>query len=328
MSNGERSRSVDGDDYAECPFMISYPTDPSAAARKRKGDSHDDKRFKLATYPFSQTGRPVTNNPMNIYYAVEPRKQWLDLKKFKSFLLNRVDYYVGHFVKVANKATVEQQKSRSNQETNYTKPGDYWVAYILEIRASDKHHIYILVYWMYWPDDLPSGARIDRKYVQGRQPYHGANELIATNHMEVINVASITEPVVVEQLIESNDEEPGANIDVREVQHLIDIGLKETRADGHTHVDVREPLLKSETSTPMLTSFKSKNPRIVHDIKKKGHKKKVAGRKPYVGLFEADLKTQCSPPVWEIRDLRRNGGANHDTWTEEVHCLLCGGLVM
>ncbi|TXB97986.1 hypothetical protein FocTR4_00017143 [Fusarium oxysporum f. sp. cubense] len=273
MSNGEGSRSVEGDECAECPFMISYATDPSAAAQKRKRDSYDGTGFELANSPFSPTGGPVTDNPMNLYYTVEPRKRWLDLKTYDTFRLNGVKHSIGHFVKVANKVTVEQQKSRSNQETNYTKPGDYWVAHILEIRGSDEHHIYIRVYWMYWPDDLPSRTLIDRKYVQGRQPYHGADELIATNHMEVINVASVTEPAIVKQSIESDNEEPGANID------------------------------------------------------EKGHKK-AAGPKPYVGLFEADLKTQCSPPVWEIRDLRRNGGADDETWTEGVHCLLCGVLVM
>ncbi|KAG4269105.1 hypothetical protein FPRO04_12228 [Fusarium proliferatum] len=379
MSNGERSSSVEGGDYAECPFTISYSTDPSAAAKKRKRENYDGTRFKLAKSPFSQTGGPVTDNLMNLYYTVEPEKQWQDLGKFSSFLLNEVNYPVKSFIKVANKATVEQQKSRSNQETNNTEPGDYWVAYILEIRASDKHHVYILVYWMYWPDELPAGARIGRKVVQGRQPYHGANELIASNCMDVINAASVTGPAIVEQLIESNNEEPVrrwckcqsyanpdeifigctnpgcmewmhlkcmvhdilvkvyeqrvnigqrpeggthplSTIDTkgREVQHLIDICPKETRAGNHTRMDVRETIVKTETSTPMLTSFKYK----------KGRKKEAAGPKPYEGLFEADLKTQCSPPVWEIRDLRKNGGAEDGKSTEAVHCLQCGVLVM
>ncbi|CVL08164.1 uncharacterized protein FMAN_16255 [Fusarium mangiferae] len=322
--------------------------------------------------------------------------------------VNGVNYPVKNFIKVANKATVEQQKSRSNQETNYTEPGDYWVAYIIEIRASDKHHVYILVYWMYWPDELPLGARIGRKVVQGRQPYHGANELIASNCMEVINAASVTGPVIVKQLIESNNEEvqralywrqaynwctsklwpvrrwckcqshanpdeifigctntgcmewmhlkcmvhdilmkvyeqrvivgqrpegvthPLSTIDTkaREVQHLIDIRPKETQADDHTQLDVRERVSKTETSTPMLTSFKYKTLKIVYEPKKEGRKKKAAGLKPYEGLFEADLKSQCSPPVWEIRDLRTNGGANDGKSTEAVHCLQCGVLVM
>lgn len=64
------------------------------------------------------------------------------------------------------------------------KSDDDWVARILEIRASDEHHVYARVYWMYWPDELPRGSRDGRKIVRGRQPYHGTNELIASNHSE------------------------------------------------------------------------------------------------------------------------------------------------
>jgi hypothetical protein len=35
---------------------------------------------------------------------------------------------------------------------------------------------------MYWPDELPPGTIDRKKTVQGRQPYHGTNELIASNH--------------------------------------------------------------------------------------------------------------------------------------------------
>jgi hypothetical protein len=62
------------------------------------------------------------------------------------------------------------------------KSGDDWVARILEIRASDEHHVYARVYWMYWPHELPQGTHDGKKTVQGRQPYHGMNELIASNH--------------------------------------------------------------------------------------------------------------------------------------------------
>ena len=35
---------------------------------------------------------------------------------------------------------------------------------------------------MYWPDELPAGTVDGKKTVQGRQPYHGVNELVASNH--------------------------------------------------------------------------------------------------------------------------------------------------
>lgn len=62
------------------------------------------------------------------------------------------------------------------------KTDDDWVARILEIRASDEHHVYARVYWMYWPDELPQGTHDGKRIVHGRQPYHGVNELIASNH--------------------------------------------------------------------------------------------------------------------------------------------------
>jgi hypothetical protein len=62
------------------------------------------------------------------------------------------------------------------------KSDDDWVARILEIRASDEHHVYARVYWMYWPDELPQGTQDGKKVIQGRQPYHGMNELVASNH--------------------------------------------------------------------------------------------------------------------------------------------------
>jgi hypothetical protein len=64
------------------------------------------------------------------------------------------------------------------------QPDDFWVARILEIRALDKEHVFARVFWMYWPEELPTGTMDGRKRVQGRQPYHGKDELIASNHSQ------------------------------------------------------------------------------------------------------------------------------------------------
>jgi hypothetical protein len=56
-----------------------------------------------------------------------------------------------------------------------------WVAKILECRASDSEHVFVMVRWMYRPEDLPGG----------RQPYHGDSELIASNHLDIIEGLSI-----------------------------------------------------------------------------------------------------------------------------------------
>lgn len=52
------------------------------------------------------------------------------------------------------------------------------IARILEIRAKDRQNVYARIYWLYRPEDLSGG----------RQIHHGNRELIATNHMEIVDV--------------------------------------------------------------------------------------------------------------------------------------------
>ncbi|KAF5707238.1 hypothetical protein FMUND_11211 [Fusarium mundagurra] len=214
MSNRKRSRSVGEENRAECPFTISYAPDLSRADqerhknKKRKRDGQDDdKRVQIQISPFSPTGSFKTHDTMDLYYTVEPGKRWQDMTRYNSFVLNSIKYYSEGFVYVANESTVEHQKATNDDKGGYKKSNDEWVARILEIRASDEHHVYARVYWMYWPDELPPGTIDRKKTVQGRQPYHGTNELIASNHMDIINVVSVTAPAIVNQWIESDDEE-------------------------------------------------------------------------------------------------------------------------
>lgn len=146
---------------------------------------------------------------MDLYYTVEPGKRWQEMTRYNSFVLNGVKYYSEGFVYVANESTIERQRAAASMGNvgPVKKSDDDWVARILEIRAADEHHVYARVYWMYWPDELPPGTLDGKKTVQGRQPYHGQNELIASNHMDVINVVSVTMPASVNQWIEADDEE-------------------------------------------------------------------------------------------------------------------------
>lgn len=100
--------------------------------------------------------------------------------------MNGSKYFSDNYIFVANESTIERQKSGPNSQQlgPRTHSEDDWVARILEIRASDEHHVYARVYWMYWPDEIPAGTLDGKKQVAGRQPYHGQNELIASNHSE------------------------------------------------------------------------------------------------------------------------------------------------
>ena len=56
-----------------------------------------------------------------------------------------------------------------------------WKAKVLEVRALDSEHVYARVVWLNRPEDLDSG----------RKAYHGKNELIPTNQMDIIDAMAV-----------------------------------------------------------------------------------------------------------------------------------------
>ncbi|KAH8748980.1 hypothetical protein F5883DRAFT_233731 [Diaporthe sp. PMI_573] len=60
---------------------------------------------------------------------------------------------------------------------------------------------------MYRPDELPQITVDGGDKIQGRQPYHGEDELIASNHMDIINVVSVTEKTTVNHFDEDNHDQ-------------------------------------------------------------------------------------------------------------------------
>jgi hypothetical protein len=187
----KRPRVETEDNRAECPFSIKIvdPKDKEQKKKKRRrtdnGEDDDaNTKVNLQMSPFSPSGKFKTHETMDLHYQVEPAKKWTDMTRYNSFVLNGVKYFSEGFIYVANDSSIERQKAAGEVMQPRKKSDDDWVARILEIRASDEHHVYARVYWMYWPDELPHGTHDGKKTVQGRQPYHGANELIASNHSE------------------------------------------------------------------------------------------------------------------------------------------------
>ena len=72
-----------------------------------------------------------------------------------------------------------------------------WVAKVLEVRAKDNQHVYLRLFWLYWPDELPSG----------RQAYHGANEFVMSNAMDIVDAMTVAGPAEVTQWNEEKDEQ-------------------------------------------------------------------------------------------------------------------------
>ncbi|KAF9879771.1 ebs-bah-phd domain-containing protein [Colletotrichum karsti] len=218
----KRPRAEVEDNKADCPFTITYAEPDSKSQkkskrrRKQEPEEDDPKKSTKQLSPFSPSGDfngKSAQDVLDLEYNVHPQKKWLDMTRYNSFVLNGTKYFSEGFIYVANDQTVQRQKAAAEGVTDgdgplkRSKSDDDWVARILEIRASDEHHVYARIYWMYWPEELPEGTMEGKRYSGGRQPYHGHNELIASNHMDIINVVSVTLPANVKQWIEENDDE-------------------------------------------------------------------------------------------------------------------------
>lgn len=80
--------------------------------------------------------------------------------------------------------------------------GSQWFGQVLEIRAHDEQMVFVRTFWIYRPQDLPGG----------RRPWHGKNELIPSNHMDIVDAQSVNGKVHIYRWMEK-DEEPDLDPD-------------------------------------------------------------------------------------------------------------------
>ncbi|KAJ4146833.1 hypothetical protein LMH87_001392 [Akanthomyces muscarius] len=205
----KRSRATVEDERADCPFELHVASFPAARTGKngrpskkrgkpvKKNENTTTKTNSLFQPPlFAPTGKFRSDATMGVYYHIEPRQEWTSMTRYHSFILNSEKYLTGEFVFVANENCIARGKLGEDLNAQVGLC-NVWVAQVLEVRALDERHVYARVCWMYSPDELPAG----------RRPYYGKNEIIASNHMDIINVLSIVHHAKVSQWIEADDEE-------------------------------------------------------------------------------------------------------------------------
>ncbi|UNI21907.1 hypothetical protein JDV02_007853 [Purpureocillium takamizusanense] len=200
MPPARQSHVGDKSSFARCPFKVASIETPSYARgtrsdKKRKRDATDSARVPIQEWPFPPFGGSLRRD-MDVSYTIEPQQEWLNMKRYNSFVLKHDKYYVEDFVYVASSATAEQQSDvkEDPDQAAVIQLADHWVAKILEVRAADESHVYARVYWMYSSEELPSHTlgKLVSDYCQ--------QELIASNHMGVINVTRVVRHARVKQL--------------------------------------------------------------------------------------------------------------------------------
>ena len=143
-----------------------------------------------------------TDNPadssLSMEYTIEPGKRWESFVDYKRMKYIGLEFKVGDFVYVNRRSPPPAQPpldSTDAQVLDYNKE-NMWVGRIQEFKAekgkNDK--VLIRVFWMYWPEELPDG----------RHDYHGAFEVVLSNHADIIEAQSVSGPAEVAHWDESD----------------------------------------------------------------------------------------------------------------------------
>ena len=77
---------------------------------------------------------------------------------------------------------------------------------IVEARATDDRNVYLLVAWLYWPQEIPqqvSGAQAARQY-------YGQGELVMSNYFDVIDAMTISNKADIQHYDEWDDAKLGS----------------------------------------------------------------------------------------------------------------------
>ncbi|KAL5346612.1 hypothetical protein ACLOAV_008319 [Pseudogymnoascus australis] len=166
-------------------WTIEYGRKPVASTSKRARKRQCPDNEQIHQSPFQ--GKDQKKGALDLRYTVKPIT-WLEMQNIE-YNVGDVSYKKNDYVYV-----------RSDDDINF------WVAHILETRETSTSRVYALVAWMYWPDELPDAHMGTEKNMSGRRWYHGTRELVASNHLDVLDVNSMAGHAPVAQCFEDDDD--------------------------------------------------------------------------------------------------------------------------
>ncbi|KAL7269341.1 hypothetical protein RUND412_008004 [Rhizina undulata] len=175
---------------ADCPFSVEYRSSRKSLQKGKKAKRHRTGDSEASGPPPKQE---LDQSPPedSTVYTVKPKKLWDTLKKYRNFVVGTENFALNEYIFVNHSNIPHGVDLATTDDTKF------WVARVLEIRAVDESHVYLRVYWLYWPEELPGG----------RQPYHGQKELIASNHMEIIDAMTVSGRANVKHWMELDEDE-------------------------------------------------------------------------------------------------------------------------
>ncbi|KAI4218602.1 MAG: hypothetical protein L6R40_008764 [Gallowayella cf. fulva] len=163
----------------------------------------------LSVHPYDDPNQPPI---LTTVVRIRPDALWASLPKYQNFVSMSTSLYIPSSPELMRLSKVREESYAVHQYALITRfqslPKCHClrgtddavpcVARILEIRALDRRTVYIRIYWFNSPEQMP----------RGRQPHHGKDELIATNHMEIIHAVRSLRRVDVVEWTEQEKEPP------------------------------------------------------------------------------------------------------------------------
>ncbi|KAF3939919.1 hypothetical protein ABW19_dt0203150 [Dactylella cylindrospora] len=188
----QQKETVEIEAMEEIPFKIV-----NAKTRSSSKKASGNRKRKLSTTSASLASEDAQQSELDFELDlvatgkldVEPKKEWEKLRNYSSFVVSGSHFNKGEIVEV-NWDIIREDEVDDDDES---KP---WIARVLEIRAADPSHVYLRVAWFYWPEQLPNGP----------ESYHGQNEIIESNHCDIIDVMTVMGPAEVMKWNEDDDE--------------------------------------------------------------------------------------------------------------------------
>jgi hypothetical protein len=196
-SQTSRSATPAEQQGTKVPFEVEYPI----MDKNKKRSARDEELAEHAEYqvsPFVAKGA-LKEGELDQYYTVTPTEEWNSMKKYNNFISKfkegRRDLFLTENVVQGDVFKNNQIVFVKGKDPEKTGPADqfknFWIARILQVRAKNAQHVYALVAWLYWPDEIPPPPVRSPDQVTkdcGKRKYHANNELVASNYMEVLDV--------------------------------------------------------------------------------------------------------------------------------------------
>jgi len=166
-----KAAEISNDDhYAPIPYTITCPALPLSRRKKTGNYFHD----------IDDPG----DESLKVEYTVEPGTRWNDLKAYRKMKYVDHEFHQGNFIFVnrAERPPEPPSEDATDDELIEWQRKHMWVGRIQQVKAAKADEVLVRVFWLYWPEELPSG----------RAPYHGKHEMVLSNHADIIDATSMS----------------------------------------------------------------------------------------------------------------------------------------